>query len=82
MQIRNDRRVDPAAHHVPNVGSFNLSANTHAAGAENAAIVIDGEALMRRINGQQRVAIGQTHMRETLILGHRLQFTMTVRDAH
>ncbi len=61
--------------------AFNLGADAHAAGAENAAVVVGGEALVRGIHGQRGVAIGQADMGQALLLRKGLQFAVAVGDA-
>ena len=80
VQVRDDHGVDAAAHHVPYVRAFDLGADTHAARAEDAAIVIDGEALMRCVDRQFGIAVRQAHMRQALLLRQGLQLAMAVRD--
>ena len=81
MQIGDDDGVDAAAHHVPDVGAFDLRADAHAAGAEDAAVVVDGEALVGGVDGELGVAIGQADVGQALLLGQGLQFAMAVGDA-
>ncbi len=52
IEIGDDLAVDAAAHHVPGMRAFDFVANPHAAGAQNAAVVIDDEALVRGIDRQ------------------------------
>jgi hypothetical protein len=51
-------RLDAAAHHVPGVRAFDLVADPDAARAEDAAVVIDHEALVRGVKGELRIAVG------------------------
>ena len=81
MQIGDDDGVDAAAHHIPDVRAFNLRADAHAARAQNAAVVVDGEALVRGIHGQRGIAIGQADVGQALLLRQRLQFAVAVGDA-
>jgi hypothetical protein len=46
MEIGDDERVDAAPHDVPDMRAFNFSAYANAAGAEDAAILVEGEALV------------------------------------
>ena len=82
MQVGDDHGVDAAAHHIPDVRAFNLGADPHAACAQDAAIVIYSEALMRCVDREFWIAIRQAHMGQTLLLGHRLQVAVTVRNAN
>ena len=81
MQVGDDGAVDSSAHNVPNVRAFDLGADTNAAGAEDAAVVVEGEALVRGIDGELRVAIGQPYMGETLLLGESLELAVAIGDA-
>ena len=81
VEIGDDDGVDAAAHHVPDVRAFNLSADADAAGAEDAAVVVDGEALVRGVDGELGVAIGQADVGQALLLRQGLQFAMAVGDA-
>jgi hypothetical protein len=63
------------------VRAFDLSADADTAGAEDAAVVVESEALVRCIDGELGVAIGQTHVSEALLLGESLEFAMAVGDA-
>ena len=51
MQVGNDHGVDAAPHHIPHMRAFNLGADPHAARAQDAAVVVDGEALVRGVHG-------------------------------
>ena len=41
VQVGDDHGIDAAAHHIPDVRAFNLGADPHAAGAQDAAVVIE-----------------------------------------
>ena len=82
VQIGDDDGVDAAAHHIPDVRAFDFGADAHAAGAQDAAVVVHGEALVRSIHGKRGIAIGQADMGQALLLGQRLQLAVAVGDAH
>src|SRR6185437_2293813 len=82
VKICDDDGVDSAAHHVPHVRAFHLGAYAHAARAQNAAIVVGGEAFVRGVHRKRRIAIGQPHVREPLVLRQRLQLAVAVGYAH
>src|SRR5262249_44003521 len=54
-QVRDHERLHAAPGHVPGVRPLDLVARPHAASAENAAVVIDAEALVRHVNRVLRV---------------------------
>jgi len=81
-EVADNARVDSARRNLPNIRSFELSTHSDAAGAENAAIVIEHEARMRHIHGKARVVIGVARMRDAERLSQRLKFAMAVRDAY
>ena len=71
----------PRAHHVPGVRAFDLLAHAHAAGAQDAAVVVDDEAVVRTIHLHLRVAIREVHVRDLQTLRQGLQFAVAVGDA-
>ena len=81
-QVRDHHAIDPASHHIPYVSAFNFGTNPHAACAQDAAVVIACEALVRCIHLEQRVAIGQPHMGHPQLLAHRLQLAVAVGHAY
>ena len=52
VQIGDDAAVDAAAHHVPGVRAFDLIAHAHAAGAQDAAVVVEDESVVRGVHRQ------------------------------
>jgi len=52
MEVGDDHGIDAAAHHVPDVRAFDLGADADTAGAQDAAVLIESEALMRCIDGK------------------------------
>src|SRR5271165_4983492 len=81
IEVGDDHGVNAAAHHIPDVRALNLGADADAAGAEDAAIVVERETFVRSIDGQRGVAIGQLDVRDTLLLAERLQFAVAVGNA-
>lgn len=80
-QIRNYVGIDAASHDVPDMRAFDFAADSHATCAEDAAIGIGGEALVRGIHFQLRIPIGKPNVSESLIDSHGLQFAMAVGHA-
>ena len=68
MKIRDDHRVNAATHHIPHMRALNLRADAHAACTHDAAIVVEREPLVRRIDRQLWISIGQANMRHALLL--------------
>ncbi len=82
MQVGDDAGVDAAAHDVPDVRAFDLGADAHAAGAEDAAVVDrETKRSWEASTGSLGVAIGEADVSQTLALRQRLQFAMAVGDA-
>ena len=81
VQVGDDHGVDAAAHHIPHVRAFDLGADPHAARAEDAAIVVDGEALVRGVDRQFGIAIGQADVGQPLVLRQGLQLAVAVGHA-
>ncbi len=81
VQIRNDLGVDAAPHHVPGMRALDLVANPDATRAQNAAVVIDDEAVVRGVDIFFRIAIRKAHMRNAETLRQHLHLAVTVRDA-
>src|SRR5208282_5791348 len=82
MQIGDDQRVDAAAHDIPNMRALNFGADTHAASAQDAAVVVEGEPFVRGVNAELGVAIRKANMGQALLLAEGLQFAVAVGDAN
>ena len=82
VQVRNDFGVDATPHHVPGMRAFDLVANPDATRAQNAAVVIDDEAVVRGVDVFFRIAIRKAHMRNAETLRQHLHLAVTIRDAH
>jgi Ca2+-binding RTX toxin-like protein len=81
MEVGDDGAINATAHDVPDVRAFDLGAHADAAGAEDAPVVVEGKALVRCIDGELGVAIGESHVSEALLLGEGLKLAVAVRDA-
>ena len=81
FEIADDAGVDAARGDLPHMRSFHLSADPDAAGAEDAAIVIEDKARVAHVHGQARVVVGIAHVGDAERLRHGLQFAVAVRDA-
>lgn len=73
--------ISAATFNIPNVRAFNFSADTNATGAENATVVVTSEALMRGVNGECGIAIGETDVSEAELLRESLEFAVAVGNA-
>ncbi len=82
IQVRDHLGVDAPAHDVPGVGAFDLVANPHATGAEDAAVVIDDETVVRRVHFFLGITIRKMNVRDAQALAEHLHLAVPVRDAH
>ena len=64
------------------MGPLNLVAHAHAAGAQDAAVVIHHEAFVRSVHGQAGVLIGEVDVRHAQLERQRLQVAVAVHHAH
>ena len=72
----------PRARHVPGVRpSISSQARTQR-GAEDAAVVVDAEALVAGVHGQLRVQVVEADVIDALRRRQRLQLAVAVRHAH
>ena len=74
-----DARSGAAAEDVPGVGALDFVADAHAAGAQNAAVVVDAEALVAGIDGKRRKLVAQADVIDAQALGEVLQFAGAVQ---
>ena len=81
-QVGDDPGVGAAPHHVPGVGAFDLRAHADAARAQDAAVVVDHEAVVAGVDADRRVETGQLEVGEAERLGVVLQFAVVVGHAH
>src|SRR5262252_803305 len=80
VQVGDDLGLDAAAHYVPGVRALDAVANAYTTSAEDAAVVVDREALVTGINVQRRIAVRIAHMGDFELLGERLHFAVPVRN--
>jgi hypothetical protein len=78
IEFGNDEGVNAPAHHIPDMGTFDLGAYAHATCAKNAAVVVKREPFVRGVNGQRWIAIWQRDMGDTLPLRQGLQFAVVI----
>lgn len=50
IKVGDDERVNTAGHHIPDMRTFDFGTDAHATRAQNAAVVVEREPLMRGIN--------------------------------
>src|SRR5208337_4202750 len=82
MHIGDDAGVHPAMRDVPGVGAFDLVADPHATGTEDAAVVVDAEPLVADIHGQLGVEIVEPNVVHADPLGKVLELAVAVGHAH
>ena len=63
-QVGDQPGLGAPSHHVPGVSPLDLVADAHAAGAEDAAVVVDPEALVRRVHTRRGVELGELEVGE------------------
>jgi hypothetical protein len=77
----NDAAVAAALGHIPDVGPLNLIADPHAAGAQDAAVVIEAEARMGGIHRALRILIREAAVIHPHRHRHVLQLAVAIGDA-
>ena len=78
VQITDDAGVNAARGHLPDMGAFQFRANANAAGAKDAAVVVENVAGMREIDRERRVIVRKMHGTDAEGSSHGLKFTVTV----
>lgn len=81
-EVGDDMGKVAASGDVPGVRAFDFIADAYAAGAEDAAVVIDAESLVRDIDGAVREQVVVAHMVHANRDGEVLEFAVTVGDAY
>src|SRR5208337_1757981 len=81
VEIADDVGFGAAAGDVLGAGAFDVPADAHTTGAENAPVVIHAEAQMGVVHTPFRKAIIVTHVVHALAVGERLEFAMAVGHA-
>src|SRR5689334_10259440 len=81
VEVADDASVNPASEEVPGMRTLDFLANANAASTENASVVIGHEATVRGVNFELGMEIRNGDVREPDLLGERLQFTVTIRNA-
>src|SRR5579864_668615 len=81
-QVSDDFRINAASHHVPGMRAFNLVTDANATRAQNAAVVIDDEALMRSVDHSFRVSIRKVNVGDAEFLRQELQVAVAVRNTY
>src|ERR1700690_2666648 len=76
VEIADDVGPGAAAGDVLGASAFDVPANPHTTGAENAPVMVHAEAQMGVVHPPLRKAIIVTHVVHALAAGERLQFAM------
>ena len=79
MQIGDHTRLIAPPHHVPGMRAFDFVANAHAAGAQDAAVMIHHEARVTRVHRQLRVDVRVANVIDAQFL--RLPLQLAVADS-
>src|SRR4029453_5093897 len=74
--------VGAAAHDVPGGGALDLVADPDAAGAQDTAVVVDGEQRVAGVDADPRVDGGQLEMGDAEAGGQVLELAVVVGHAH
>ena len=82
VQVRDHAAIDSPPGDIPNVRALDFRADPDAPRAQNAAIVIRCEPLVRQVHRQLWIAIRQAYMRQSLRLRDRLQLAISIGHAH
>src|ERR1035437_3822744 len=81
LEVADDARVDAARGYLPDVRALHLRTDPDAAGAEDAAILVENEAGVGHVHGEARIVVGVAHVGDAQLAGHELEFAMAVGDA-
>ena len=79
--VGDDPLVDAGAHHAPGAGALDLGADPDAADAHDAAVVVDREQRVRRVDRDPGVDQRQLEVVEADRLRQVLELAVVVRDA-